>query len=188
MYNPSMKAKMDTLEEERARLEAKLLAIPEPEPVVLHPGLAGIYAGKVSKLAEALNEDCTWAEAADLLRGLIEKVIGRSRPRADNPLCLTPRSGNPKSGRLSTVKRDQRHLAAAQDKESFFENGRDLPMQIGKQKTSLTANPCPAASIPHCAQRPRMPDADKHRKLKIGTGAVSIYAAPQKQEIVWRSF
>ena len=50
---------MDTLEEERARLEAKLLAIPEPEPVVLHPGLAGIYAGKVSKLAEALNEDGT---------------------------------------------------------------------------------------------------------------------------------
>jgi site-specific DNA recombinase len=86
MYHPSMKAKMDTLEEERARLEAKLLAIPEPEPVVLHPGLAGIYAGKVSKLAEALNEDGTWAEADDLLRGLIEKVIGRSRPKADGQL------------------------------------------------------------------------------------------------------
>lgn len=82
MYHPSMKAKVDTLEEERARLEANPLAIPEPEPVVLHPGLAEIYAGKVSKLAEALNEDGTWAEAADLLRGLIEKVIGRSRPYA----------------------------------------------------------------------------------------------------------
>ena len=74
MYHPSMKAKMDTLEAERARLEAALLASPEPEPVALHPGLAGIYAGKVSDLAEALNEEGTRAEAADLLRGLIEKV------------------------------------------------------------------------------------------------------------------
>jgi hypothetical protein len=71
----------------RARAASQpLLAIPEPEPVVLHPGLAGIYAGKVSKLAEALNEDGTWAEADDLLRGLIEKVIGRSRPKADGQL------------------------------------------------------------------------------------------------------
>jgi site-specific DNA recombinase len=82
MYHPSMKAKMDTLEAERARLEAALLASPEPEPVALHPGLAGIYADKVSDLAAALNEDGTRAEAADLLRGLIEKVILHPDPDA----------------------------------------------------------------------------------------------------------
>ena len=75
-------AKMDTLEAERARLEGTLASSPKPEPVALHPGLAGIYAGKVSDLAEALNEEGTRAEAADLLRGLIEKVILQPDPDA----------------------------------------------------------------------------------------------------------
>ena len=39
--------------------------------------MGAIYACKVSNLTEALNEDGTRAEAADLLRGLIEKVILR---------------------------------------------------------------------------------------------------------------
>ncbi len=56
MY-PSMKAKMDTLEAERARLEAALFASHEPQPVALHPGLAALYAGKVSDVAEALTQD-----------------------------------------------------------------------------------------------------------------------------------
>ncbi len=50
MYHPSMKAKMDTLEADRTRLEAALGTVPEPESVALHPGLAGIYASKVSNL------------------------------------------------------------------------------------------------------------------------------------------
>ena len=84
MYHPSMKAKMDTLEAERATLEAALGAGSEPEPVALHPGLAGIYASKVSDLSEALNHDCTRTEAADLLRGLIEKVILHPDPDASH--------------------------------------------------------------------------------------------------------
>jgi hypothetical protein len=82
MYHLSMKAKMDTLEAERARLEAVLGASPEPEPVALHPGLAGIYASMVSDLAEALNQYGTRAEAADLLRGPIEKVVLQPDPDA----------------------------------------------------------------------------------------------------------
>jgi site-specific DNA recombinase len=82
MYHSSMMAKMDTLEAERARLEATLAAAPMPEPVALHPGLAAIYASNVSNLTEALNEDGTRAEAADLLRGLIEKVILQPDPDA----------------------------------------------------------------------------------------------------------
>ena len=74
MFHPSMKAKMDALEAERAELEAKLAALPEPEPVAIHPGLAETYARKVTDLAAALNDPEARPEAADLLRGLIESV------------------------------------------------------------------------------------------------------------------
>ncbi len=84
MYHASMKGRMDVLEEEKAALEAKLRHIPEPEPVEVHPGLFDIYAKKVSGLAEALNEDTARAEAADLLRGLIDKVVLHPDPDAAN--------------------------------------------------------------------------------------------------------
>ena len=84
MFHPSMKAKMDGLEAERAGLEAKLAALPQQEPVTIHPGLADIYARKVSDLVGALNEAGTREEAADLLRGLIERIILRPDPDAAN--------------------------------------------------------------------------------------------------------
>ena len=83
MCHPSMKAKMDVLEAERADLEAKLAAQPEPEPVAIHPGLAETYARKVADLAEALNDPEARPEAAELLRGLIESVT--LTPDADAP-------------------------------------------------------------------------------------------------------
>ena len=57
------------------------LPSPQPEPVALHPDLAGIYAGKVFHLAEALNEDGTRAEAAELLRKLIDKIVLTPQPQ-----------------------------------------------------------------------------------------------------------
>ena len=84
MFHLSMKAKIDGLEVERASLEAKLAALPQIEPVVLHPGLAEIYGRKISDLVGALNEEDTRAEAADLLRGLIDKIILRPDPDALN--------------------------------------------------------------------------------------------------------
>ena len=81
--NGGMKAKMDGLEAERASLEAKLAALPQAEPIAIHPGLADIYARKVADLVSALNEEGTRAEAADLLRGLIEKII--LQPDSDAP-------------------------------------------------------------------------------------------------------
>ena len=83
MYHPSMKAKMDGLEAERVDLAAKLDALPAHDPIPIHPGIADIYARKVADLAAALNEDGTRAEAADLLRGLIDKII--LRPTVDAP-------------------------------------------------------------------------------------------------------
>ena len=84
MYHPSMKAKMDGLEAERADLTARLEALPAIDPVPIHPGITDIYARKVADLAAALNEDGTRAEAADLLRGLIDKIILRPDPEAPN--------------------------------------------------------------------------------------------------------
>ena len=49
--------------------------IPAKDPITLHPGLSDIYARKVANLAEALNAEDTKTEAADILRGLIDKLI-----------------------------------------------------------------------------------------------------------------
>ena len=84
MFHPSMKAKMDLLEAEKADLEMHLSEIPEAATVTIHPGLANIYASKVGNLAEALNDEGSKAEAADLLRGLIDKIILRPEPDAPN--------------------------------------------------------------------------------------------------------
>ncbi|WP_143079921.1 hypothetical protein [Roseinatronobacter thiooxidans] len=84
MFHPSMKATMDALEEERLGLEGRLAALPDPEPVAIHPGLAESYARKVADLAAALNAPEARAQAADLLRGLIENVTLRSDPDAPN--------------------------------------------------------------------------------------------------------
>ena len=84
MFHPSMKAKMDALEAERADLEAKMDALPEPEPVAIHPRLAETYARKVADLAAALNDPEARPEAAELLRGLIESVTLTPDPDAPN--------------------------------------------------------------------------------------------------------
>ncbi|RAP39393.1 hypothetical protein BYZ73_20770 [Rhodovulum viride] len=75
MFHPSMKAKMDALEAQKAAFEAKLTALPARSPVVLHPGLADVYAAKVSDLAAALNDPASRPEAVEILRGLIEKIV-----------------------------------------------------------------------------------------------------------------
>jgi hypothetical protein len=60
----------------------QLRGIPKADPITLHPGLADIYARKVANLAEALNAEDTKAEAADILRGLIDKLIPTPDPTA----------------------------------------------------------------------------------------------------------
>jgi site-specific DNA recombinase len=84
MYHASMKAKMADFETERADLAARLGALPAHEAIPVHAGVVDIYTRKVANLAEALNEDLTKAEAADLLRGLIDKVILRPSANAPN--------------------------------------------------------------------------------------------------------
>lgn len=57
----------------REELET-LLATTKEDPVLLHPGMAEHYRQQVAALAEALTADETRAEAADLLRALIDRI------------------------------------------------------------------------------------------------------------------
>ena len=50
MYQRSMKARMDDLEAEKAVLEERLAAAPEPPKIRLHPNLPGLYREKVTAL------------------------------------------------------------------------------------------------------------------------------------------
>jgi site-specific DNA recombinase len=70
-----VKAKMECLEARRAELAPKVAAAEGPAPL-LHPKMAEIYRRKVTDLHAALNDDeATRAEAADILRSLIDAII-----------------------------------------------------------------------------------------------------------------
>jgi DNA invertase Pin-like site-specific DNA recombinase len=51
-----------------------LLDTTTEEPVLLHPAMAGHYRAQVARLVEALNDDENRAEAADLLRSLVDRI------------------------------------------------------------------------------------------------------------------
>ncbi|MCO6393101.1 recombinase family protein [Aliihoeflea aestuarii] len=73
MFHESMKAEMDTLEARKTELNALLADAPEDKPDIL-PSASAIYAKKVSALTKALNRKEERQEAAETLRGLIEKI------------------------------------------------------------------------------------------------------------------
>ena len=73
MFHESMKAEMDTLEARKTELNALLADAPEDTPDIL-PSASAIYAKKVSALTKALNRKEERQEAAETLRGLIEKI------------------------------------------------------------------------------------------------------------------
>ncbi|WP_336814451.1 recombinase family protein [Bosea sp. MMO-172] len=74
MYHPSMKQKMTVLEARKAELTALLADAPVDAPDLL-PSAATIYASKIAKLTEALNQPEERPEAAEALRMLIEKIV-----------------------------------------------------------------------------------------------------------------
>ena len=74
-YNPTFKARLSALEAEKASVEAKLAALGTLRPLVLHPNLPAVYRGKVEKLADALNAPSTAAEAGEIIRSLIERIV-----------------------------------------------------------------------------------------------------------------
>ena len=73
MFHESMKAEMDTLEARKTELNTLLADVPEDTPDIL-PSASAIYAKKVAALTKALNRKEERQEAAETLRGLIEKI------------------------------------------------------------------------------------------------------------------
>ncbi len=74
MFHESMKAEMDTLEARKTELNTLLADAPEDTPDIL-PSASAIYAKKVAALTKALNRKEERQEAAETLRGLIEKIV-----------------------------------------------------------------------------------------------------------------
>ena len=74
MFHPSMKGEMDTLEARKAELTELLADAPADTPDIL-PSASAIYAKKIAALTKALNRKEERQEAAENLRGLIEKIV-----------------------------------------------------------------------------------------------------------------
>ena len=74
MYQPSMKARMDELERQKAEIAARMAEAPVDLPDV-HPNVATSYSRNVARFAEALNDPDGGRQAAEALRSLIGEVI-----------------------------------------------------------------------------------------------------------------
>ncbi|WP_208861629.1 hypothetical protein [Paracoccus versutus] len=74
MYHPSMKEKMSGLEARKQELAALLAEAPRDVPDML-PNAATLYARKIARLIEALNQPEERQEAAAPMRVLIEKIV-----------------------------------------------------------------------------------------------------------------
>jgi DNA invertase Pin-like site-specific DNA recombinase len=74
MFQPSMKAELDSLEARKAALTATLAQAEEPPPL-LHPNMAMLYRERVAALHEALNQEEVRVEAAVILRSLISAIV-----------------------------------------------------------------------------------------------------------------
>jgi site-specific DNA recombinase len=69
-----VKDRMGELEARKAELEA-LLAEAKEEPVLLHPNLSQIYRQQVARLVEALNDEHHRTEAAEIIRGMVDRIM-----------------------------------------------------------------------------------------------------------------
>ena len=69
-----VKDRMAELEARKAELEAVLAEAAE-EPMLLHPNIAQVYRRQVARLVEALNHEHDRTEAAEILRGLVDRIV-----------------------------------------------------------------------------------------------------------------
>ena len=74
MYQPSMKARMDELERQRAELITWQMYVPADTPDV-HPNIASIYRKRVERFTDALHNDDDGRIAAEELRSLIKEIV-----------------------------------------------------------------------------------------------------------------
>ncbi len=74
MYQPSMKARMDDLERQKAEIMARIAVETTPLPDV-NPNIADIYRHKVQHLSAALADPKTTQEATMAIRSLIGEIV-----------------------------------------------------------------------------------------------------------------
>ena len=74
MYQPTMKARMTELEQQKAEIVARL-AVDQPQLLDVNPPVAEVYRRKVERLTDALADPQTNQEAAMALRSLIGDIV-----------------------------------------------------------------------------------------------------------------
>ncbi|PYE85227.1 recombinase family protein [Phyllobacterium leguminum] len=74
MYQPSMKARMDELERQKAEITARMGKAPADVPDV-HPNITNAYRLRVERFTQALNDPEGGRQAAESLRSLIGEIV-----------------------------------------------------------------------------------------------------------------
>jgi site-specific DNA recombinase len=74
-WSDTLRARLQDLERRKHEMTTAPAALEHPPPVRLHPNAAAIYAVKVAELEASLNAPEIRAEAANVLRSLIERVV-----------------------------------------------------------------------------------------------------------------
>jgi len=86
-YTPTVRAHLTALEQEKTQAEMRL-RISKPAPVLrLHTKLPELYRSKIERLAETLNAPDTVTEAAEIMRGLIDRIVLTPEGRSSEPNC-----------------------------------------------------------------------------------------------------
>lgn len=80
LYQPSMKARMNELERDKAEIAARMAQAPADVPDV-HPNIASIYRRNVERFTEALNDPDGGRLAAEALRSLIGEIVLTPGPK-----------------------------------------------------------------------------------------------------------
>ena len=76
---------MITLEARQKELEDQLANAKE-EPVLIHPNMGKIYRQQVADLAKTLNDQNGRTESAEILRGLIDRIVVTPDPDTGKPV------------------------------------------------------------------------------------------------------
>ncbi|MET3524156.1 recombinase zinc beta ribbon domain-containing protein [Mesorhizobium abyssinicae] len=74
LYQPSMKARMEDLERQKAETTARLAVAPTDVPD-LHPNIATLYRRRLEQLTQALADHEDGRKAAEALRWLIGEIV-----------------------------------------------------------------------------------------------------------------
>lgn len=82
LYQPSMKARLEELEAEKAHLTAKLDTSPALPTISVHPNMAELYRKRVEQLESLLSDPAQRDEAMELIRSMIEGI--ELTPRTDS--------------------------------------------------------------------------------------------------------